>query len=172
MRTLLILLFGTWLAAGSAGAQPISEYEMKALYMLNFVSYIEWPEAERESFNLCTYGDDEMASNLARFDGRLIGRERVSIARLTSLGMIRKCQMVFVGEREIANLQRVANIVADLPVLVVTDIPQLDSASIVLSVSEKRLVFDINFEQCRRMGLKPNSKLLRLARFVKKPGQP
>lgn len=167
MKYLLALLLFAGLAP-SAQAQPVSEYEMKALYLMNFASYIEWPESERENFNICTLGDDEMAETLTRHEGRKIGRQRMTIARLSSLAAIRKCQLLFVGEREAANLQRISALLNDEPTLIVSDIPQLDSVGIVLAVNGKHLVFDVNFDQCRRIGLRPNSALLRLARHVKK----
>lgn len=167
MRLFLALLITLWLSAG-ARAQPVSEYEMKALYLINFASYIAWPESDRDAFSVCTLGDDEMAETLTRYENRKIGGQRMTIARLSSLGAIRKCQLLFVGAREGANLQRITTLLSDEPTLLVSDIPLLEHVGIVLAVNGRHLVFDVNYDQCRRIGLKPNSTLLRLARTVRK----
>lgn len=166
MRILAYLL-AAWFSL-SAHADPVAEYDMKATYLYNFAAFTEWPESERATFNLCTLGDENLGQALLRFEGKLIGGVRMAIARLSSLSAIRKCQLLFVGEREQANLPRILAELGDEPVLTVTDAPLLGQVCIVLALENRRLVFDVNFEQCRRLNLRPSSTLLRLARNVKK----
>lgn len=163
-------LAALWIAWFSLTAQadPVAEYDMKATYLYNFAAFTEWPESDRYSFNLCTLGDENVAQALRRFEGRRIGKQRLTVARLSSLGAIRNCQLLFVGEREVVNLPRIAAELGDEPVLTVSDAALLPQVGIVLSLENQRLVFDVNFEQCRRLNLRPSSNLLRLARTVRK----
>lgn len=166
MRLLISLLIA-WFSL-AAHADPVAEYDMKATYLYNFAAYTEWPESDRYSFNLCTLGDENLAQAMRRFEGKRIGKQRLMVARLSSLGAIRNCQLLFVGEREAVNLPRIAAELGDEPVLTVTDAALLPLVGIVISLENQRLVFDVNFEQCRRLNLRPSSTLLRLARSVKK----
>lgn len=166
MRILLSLLIA-WFSL-TAHADPVGEYDMKASYLYNFAAFTEWPDSERATFNLCTLGDDNLGLALLRFEGKRIAGLRVAVARLSSLAAIRKCQLLFVGEREVINLPRIVAELGDEPVLTVTDTPALPQVGIVLSLENRRLVFDVNFEQCRRLNLRPSSTLLRLARSIRK----
>jgi hypothetical protein len=38
-----------------------------------------------------------------------------------------------------------------------------------LALENNRMVFDLNLDQCQRVNLKPQAKLLRMARNLKKP---
>lgn len=166
MKLLVSLIFA-WFSL-VAHADPVGEYDMKATYLYNFAAFTEWPESERATFNLCTLGDENIGQALLRFEGKRIGGMRVAVARLSSLAAIRKCQLLYVGEREAVNLPRIVAELGEEPVLTVTDLPLLPQVGIVLALENQRLVFDVNFEQCRRLNLRPSSTLLRLARTVRK----
>jgi hypothetical protein len=63
---IFFLLFSIWLAGGvladSWGDRPdrVAEADMKAAYIYNFGAFMEWPESNRISFNICTLGDDKI----------------------------------------------------------------------------------------------------------------
>ena len=64
---------------------------------------------------------------------------------------------------------KMLKILEDLPLLTVTDAPNFKSVGMGLALENNRMVFDLNLEQCQRVNLKPQAKLLRMARNLKKP---
>lgn len=165
MRVLIFLLAVSW--SMMLRADPVSEYEMKATYLFNFATFSEWPDSERATFNLCTLGEEEVGKALLRLDGRRLHGRRLVIARLTSLTALRNCQVLFVGEREVVNLPKIIAQLGEEPVLTVVDRPVSASVGIQMALEGRRLVFDVNVDQCRQAGVKPSSTLLRLARNVR-----
>lgn len=166
MRHLLLLLLACLSLTAHAG--PVSEHDMKAAYIYRIAQYTEWPDTDQESFNLCVLGDDNIVQALRKYEGRNIGNRRVAVAGLTTLVAIRKCQVLYVGGDEVVNLGRIERELGDEPVLTMTDVPQLAKVGVVLVLENQRLAFEVNFDLCRRLNLRPASNLLRLARYVRK----
>lgn len=102
------LLFSIWLAGvcwripGVINVDRVAEADMKAAYIYNFGAFMEWPESNRISFNICTPGDDKIGRSLKRYEGKLLSNRRVVVARLNSMAAISDCQILFVGENEAA----------------------------------------------------------------------
>ena len=167
MRFLPFLL--AFLSSLAAHAQTaVTEPEIKAGFIYNLALNTDWPENQRANFNICLLGDEEVGLAMRRYDARRINDQRVVIARLTSMTPIRQCQVLFIGASEIINLPKMLKILEDLPVLTVTDAPNIKSVSMLLALENNRMVFDLNLEQCQRVSLKPQAKLLRMARNLKK----
>lgn len=173
MRAFLLLAL-VWLAgivqADSSGDRPdpVAEADLKAAYIYNFGAFMEWPESNRISFNICTLGDDKVGRSLKRYEGKQIGNRRVVIARLTSLAAIADCQLLFIGDAELPNLGRITHELGQQAVLTVTDAPVLPQVGVVITLAGQRLVFEVNLDYCKRVNLKPQSNLLRLAKNVRK----
>lgn len=166
MRYLLLLLLVT--LSPVSRAESVSEPDMKAAYIFRIAQYTEWPEADQETFNFCALGDGNVAQALKTYEGRQIGNRRVVVARLTSLTSIRKCQVLYVAGDEVVNLGRIEHELGDEPILTMTDAPLLSRVGVVLVLENQRLSFEVNFDLCRRLNLRPASTLLRLARYVRK----
>jgi hypothetical protein len=166
VRKLFLLLASCLSLVAFADSMP--EYDMKATFTYNFAAYTEWPESSRGNFNVCTLNEEDIGQALRKFEGKSLHGRRLVIARLSSLGAINQCQVLYIGERESSNLPRILSQLGDAPVMTVSDVPALSSVCMLLSLEGTRLVFDVNLEPCRQAKLKPSSTLLRLARSVKK----
>lgn len=166
MRRLLVLL--ACCLALDLRAEPVSEYDMKAIYLYNFASYTEWPFWGRANFNFCVLGDDELGNALSRLESKKINGMRVVVARLTSLVAIRQCQVLYLPGKQHANLRRIQSELGELPVLTVGEAGSEAEVGVVLRLEGARLVFDLNLGAFQRAGLKPQETLVRLARNVRK----
>lgn len=166
MRILLVLL--TFWISLAANAQVVAEHDMKAAYLYNFAHLFEWPESKRANFHICVLGDDEVGAALQGYDERRVNGQRMVIARLTTPTPIRLCDILYVGAGEVVNLPKIRSILGNLPTLTVTEKGALQSVGITLALENKRLMFDVNLEQCERANLKAKPTLLELARNVRK----
>ncbi|MDD2741702.1 MAG: YfiR family protein [Rhodocyclaceae bacterium] len=167
MRRLLILL--CVFVSLSVAAEPLSEYQLKAGFAYNIAAYTEWPATDRRNFNFCTLNEENVGLGLAQFEGKQLHGRRLVIARLTSLVAIRQCQVLYIGEREAANLPHILKQLGDESVLTISDASQVTAVCVRLALDGERLVFDINLEHCQQARLMPGSNLMRLARVVTKP---
>lgn len=156
-----------FLGASGVRAEAVPEHELKATYTYNFAALTQWPTQDDADFNICVLGNDELASEMRRLDGKTVHGRAVSVARLGSLAAIRDCQVLYVAEDEAASLPRIASLLGDAPVLTVTDAPVAPDVAVRIVTEGTRLAFEVDVERCRRAGLKPAAALLSLARNLR-----
>ena len=166
MRVLTLLFMFCFSLA--ANAQVVAEHEMKAAYLYNFAYLFDWPESRRANFHICVLGDDDVGTAVQAYYDRRVNGQRIVIARLTTPTPIRACDILYVGAGEVVNLPKIRSILGNQPTLTVTDKGGLPSVGIMLALEGKRLMFDVNLEQCERANLKAKPTLLELARSVRK----
>ena len=81
-----LLLFVLWPTV--TAAEEIPEYRMKAVYLYNFASFIEWPESEQKGISICIYGEDPFGEHLDQLKGQKIGGQLISIRLITQLARL------------------------------------------------------------------------------------
>ena len=169
MNTRVVLFVLALGAAPGVSAQALPELDLKATYAYNFAALTHWPPTARTSFNFCVFGDEGLAEAMRRLEGKTLHGRGVTVARLGALSAIRDCDLLYVGKNEAPSLPRIAELLADAPVLTVTDAPPPQQAAVVIVAEGKRLAFEIDVERCHRAGLKPGASLLGLARNLRRP---
>lgn len=163
---LLVFLLGA-LAAFGGHSQGMSEAQLKAAYLVNFLKYVEWP-AQRLTANLCLVGRDSLGAALASYEGRVIGDAPVVVRRVASPEQAVDCHLLFIAESEDRRYSAILRWVDRQPVLTVSDGEGFlrEGGGILLVRSDGRLAFEVNADALARAGLKPNSQMMRLARQV------
>lgn len=166
---------------GSAGstfaADPrFSEAGLKAAYLLNFASFVEWPtnRAGRGDSTLVigVLGRPDVAATLRELVQRKAtgaGRTR-TVRELKSAEEAVDCHIVYAGAE--ADGDGVLRVVAGRPVLTVGDAEgYADRGGCVeFSLADERIRFDVNQRVAEAVGLKISSKVLSLARRVVRGG--
>lgn len=153
---------------------PTLEYQVKAAFLLSFVTYTEWPasvfEGPSSPLRICVVGDDPFEGSLGRtVQGETVAGHPLVTKHLSSGEDTAGCHLLFVprsaedyngaGERwTLGN-----------PILVVGESEALwrHGAIISFAVDEGRVRFDVNRTAAQRSGLRLSSKLLRIARLVR-----
>ena len=156
-------------ASSTPSAAAIPEYAMKATYLYNFMVYTQWPNRNAPAgtpMTLCILGPDPFGSAMANLKRKSINGAPLTVSVINSLEGVRKCRLLYVTERESANIESVLRQVADAPVLTVAESPAGSNAAIQLALDGQRLVFDVNQSQLRKASLTLSSKVLHLAREV------
>lgn len=167
LRQLAVLLLCA-LAATQAYTQANSESQLKAAFLVNFLKYIEFPPGTASTATICLFGRDMLAPYLANFEGRSIGGKELRVKRVSGPDQLPGCQLLFIPDTEEARFAIVLRWVEATPVLTVSDNDFFirQGGGIALVRADGRLQFDVNAEALGRVGLKPSSQMLRLARQV------
>jgi len=154
--------------ASFAFAQPDSEPQIEAAYLVNFMKYVEWPATTRVTTTICLFGRDTLGPSLAGYEGRSVGGKELIIRRANSPDDMQHCQLVFIPDVEEARIGAVLRWVAGMPVLVVSDTDGFArmGGGIELVRNGGRVQFIVNNDALARAGLKPGSQMLRLAQRV------
>lgn len=162
------------LCPAAADAQSGTPEALKAEVVYRVLMFVSWPQ-ERESLGrslqVCTMGDGRVDAALHALAGRPIRQLTVETRRLGRSDPLAGCHLLYLP----APNPLLRPVLADLPVLVVSDASTMldHGAMINLQIEDGRIVFDVELDAARRVGLSINTKLLRLARYVRhQTGQP
>jgi hypothetical protein len=156
------------LFACSGSAQVLDEYEVKAMFLVNFASFTEWPASLGPDLNLCIYGKDPFGTTIDKHAGRKIGTRTLSLKRSQDLGSIAQCQIVFISRHPPGNASRVLEATRTGNALTVADAEGLGRQGVMINMSagSDKVSFEVNAAEAKRAGLFISSKLLRLATAV------
>jgi hypothetical protein len=166
-RTLLLLLV---LFVGSPlRAAPPTEYQLKAVFLLNFARYATWPDkalADSAAIDICVLGRDPFGEHLSGLEARQAQGRAVKVHYPATPLDAKGCEVVFVAGSEQRRLNAVLRELEAWPVLTVSDIDGFVEAggNIGLVTVDDRIRFDINRTTVASQQLRLSAQLLKLAR--------
>lgn len=171
LATALVCLLVQLMAPGALHARTLSEPELKAAFIYNFVQFTTWPSgllAQAEALNICVRPNAPVALALATLSGKMVHGLPLVVTAVTE-ERLPNCHVLFVEAADIALLKKVSGIPIPLPILTLADLPDSSTTEpmIRLSLDGKRIVFDVNASEARRSRLAISSRVLALARSVK-----
>jgi len=188
-RVALVLLLSC--CGPTPAQQRVSEQDVEAAYLVNFVRYTQWPQQSfatpTSPFVLTVVGSAEIASSVravakaaGSIDGRAIdvrwidntaaGVSPAVPARDVAEGW-RESHLVFIHQSAGSDAERHIAQLAGEPVLTVSDLPGFTAAGGMLELvrSSGHIVFDANPAAIRNSGLVVSAKVLKLARSIGGP---
>ena len=158
-------------SAGNAQTSSEIEYELKAVYLLNFLRFTEWPNSafdnESSPIVLGVVGIDPFGSILDEtMHAEQVAGHPVVIKHFQSHDEISPCHVVFVSSSETERLRSVLKKVkGSLTVSDIDGFAQLGGA-IGFYVENNKLRFEINLQALHETKAQVSSKLLRLAKII------
>jgi hypothetical protein len=170
IAALAIASAGAWMRP--AIAQETLEFPVKAVFLVRFGDYVDWPAAAFASpsapLQLCVVGEDPFGSALEKAARSQQSRGRtVSVKYLKSARADSGCHIVYFAPSEAARAAQQLDALRSAPVLTVTDFKAQPTGIIHFVVKEERVRFDIDDEAALQGGLTISSKLLALALNVR-----
>lgn len=151
----------------AADDNQFAEYQLKAAYLYNFISYTEWPSPAPEELLVCVYGRDPFGVHLDGLNAKTAGASTLAVARLSTADRVDPCHVVFVSREAISNLDRLQEAIGERPVLLMADSPGAAAKVTINMVDDNdRVQFEINLREAQQHGLTLSYQLLRLAREV------
>lgn len=180
LRRLLVTtlgLFAGWLRVAQAQAPtpapappqaPLSEAAVKAGFLLNFTTFVEWPPTALdgyERFIVAIYGDDSVALEMERLAaGRQVRGLPLVVRSLREPGPAERVHLAYVGRIHEAQLREMAARLPG-PVLLVTHAQAgLDAGAVLNFVRENgRVRFQASTRAAEQRGLRLSSRLLTVA---------
>lgn len=170
-KVLTLLLAGLLSLGGWSLPLPayeLSEYQLKAAFLMNFMAFTEWPAGTGDTLTVCVYGPDPFGEELNKLEAKKVGSRNLKVRRSESVDDLEGCQVVFVSRDAVGNLSRLLERLNGKPVLTVADSPGAarDGVSINMETAQTKISFQVNLGAVRHNGLDLSSKLLRLATQV------
>ena len=174
-------LLAATLLGGSAwpiAAQSATGAAVEAAFLLNFAKFVAWPGGggpPDRPFSIGVLGDDMLAfavRDLSR--GKSAAGRRVDARRVTHQDSLADLHVLFIGASEERRLDQVLKRAQAGSVLTVSDITRFSEAGGIIQFRPEggRVRFDINLDQAERSGLTIDTRLLALARTVRRSPKP
>ena len=159
----------------AAVAQTIGgEYEVKIAYLYNLARLVEWPQpasssGSRDDFQLCLLDSHPFGDLTGLLEGRPVHGKPLRVRVLGASEPLQKCHIVFVGTVEAAREEAVLRVVAQRPVLTVsetTGFAQRGGMVGLTLTAEGTVGIVVNRRAVTRAGLVMSSRILKLATIV------
>jgi hypothetical protein len=172
---MMLVLGGTTRAASGADVAP--EPLVKAEFIERISRLVEWPDESfanaQAAFAVCLIGDDPFGDYLMKMTRvRTIQGRKITLTRISDLGRLGMCNVVFVAHSEDKRLGKILEQTSGRPILTVADTSGFAERGVLVNFyrSGENVRFEVNVAAVDRSGLHISSKILRLARLVgKKP---
>jgi len=166
------LLFALGVLISDAQGPP-TEFEIKAVYLVKFVQFVDWPSsafaAAESPLVIGVLGTDRFGRVLDDVaNGEVINGHRVIVRRYRNVKEIEGTQVLFIATSEAAHLHSILAALKGQTILTVSDIEGFSyNGGIVRFLMENNKVhFCINVDAAKRANLQISSKLLQLAEIV------
>ena len=155
-----------------AARQSSVELAVKATFLTKFTSYLDWPARHLPAgapIIICVIGSDPFGSALEQaVSGGSSGGHPLVLRRYTSAGDVDKCHIAYLGGSR-RDVSAALTSAGSTPVVTVTDSRNANlTGTIHFLLVGNSVKFDIDAYKASRAGVGISSKLLGLARKVRR----
>jgi hypothetical protein len=170
---LAALLSAMTLAATAAFAQNLSDAQLRARFILNFLRFTEWPgktfAADGVPLGVCVLGiGDPFEGALAELQSTQASGHKIDVRTHVGTEQVGGCHLVYVPDAELAHIGAVRDAIGARPVLIVGESEAvLDRGGMIaLRASGRRLAFVVKLAAARRADLNFSPQMLHAAAEV------
>ena len=168
-----MLLVAMWAGTAAAQEAPLAN-AVKATFLYKFAEFVAWPVApvaEGTPFVLCAVGDDGVTASMDRSTaGQRVGSRQVLVRHLQRISPADQCDAAYLAGSPEQSANEAAQALHGVPILTIADTETNPRAPAIIKfvISENRVRFDIDDAEAAQDRLMISSKLLGLARSVRK----
>lgn len=154
-------------------ARAANEYQLKAIFLLHFAQFVEWPAAAFDDAQaplvIGVLGEDPFGRSLEEVvSGETVNRRAFVVQRYRSVDEIKSCHILFISRSEIERLEQILSVLRARPILTVGDEEAFATrGGMIRFLSENsKTRFRINLTSVKEAHLVISSKLLRMADII------
>jgi hypothetical protein len=158
--------------AVSVAAQPSREYDLKAVFLYNFVMFVEWPKEARpppgRPIVIGVLGRDPFGRVLDEVvANEILKGNPIEVRRYDRPEQAKGCHILFISASETANLSRILGELQGLPVLTVADMSRFAASDAIITfTTDTRVQLHINPVAAQKARLVISAKLMRVSTVV------
>ena len=170
-----VLACMAWAAPALAAEDPSAlEQRVKAAFLYQFASYVEWPSqafAQADSpVTIAVMSAETLAAELKQLvTGRNVGGRPVVVKQVRPGDSLAGVHILFISGAEIGRLPQLAQAPKPRPMLTVTESDgALGQGSMInFIIVDRRVRFEVGLDSAEKSGLRLSSRLLAVAQQVK-----
>jgi hypothetical protein len=165
----IFLLAALFISFGnvSCASEPNDENDIKALFILNFIKYVNWPEgSEKSSIIIGIAGESPVYYSLVKIIFKRSENNNIKVEKINNQSKGTH-QIVFVSEDELGKIDKWKQKYSNKGVLLISEnCKNKCGAAINLFTLDNKIKFDIDTKGAQMGGVKISSKLMELASSV------
>lgn len=172
---LFVFAFVSQLLGTQNQAQEASEYAVKAAFLYNFAKFVEWPPGafghNGAPLIVGVVGDDPFGSALDQtIQGKSVNGRQLTVRRFSGGQDLRECHILFISSSERKRLSQILDSIRGAGVLTISEMDQFNQQGGIINfiLERGKVRFEINTGAAESARLKLSSKLLALARSVRR----
>jgi hypothetical protein len=176
LLTAAVLILAAWCGpAGPMSAQSVEESQVRAAYLYNFAKFVEWPagtfRGPDDPAVICVFGDERTSDVLEQsVSGKRANGRPVESKRPRSVAGCKSCQILFISSSDKDNIAEILRELHGSSVLTVGHSDQFIPLGGIINLARKdsTIELEIDPEAAEAVGLKISSRLLVIARLIKR----
>ena len=148
----------------------MTEYQVKALFLLNFIKYVDWPSdalaGPNDPIVIGTIGQNDLYDELQHAAaGKTINGRALVIKHFADGDDLRPCAILFISSSEDSRLGKIMAQTGGSPILTVgEDDDFLQKGGIInLDLKDSKIHLEVNLKAARQVNLEISSRLLSVA---------
>jgi hypothetical protein len=173
-RVFAFALFALFLPVPSHAQSASAEYKLKAVFLFNFVQFVEWPaeaySGEHSPTVIGILGADPFGKALEEtIRGEIIRGRKIEVRHYNSVKEIKECHILFMSSAEDSKINSTLAALKGRSILTVSDAENFASkrkGMIRLFTEKNKIRLRINLQAVKEGNLSVSSKLLQLADIV------
>ena len=151
----------------SFAENEVDEYNIKAMFVLNFMKYVEWPtEVNNDLFKIGVVGESELFNSLQNMTNNRNEKSKIKIEKAT-LDENGEYQILIISKSENGKTEEWTKRYQGKGVLIISEeCKNSNNSAINIKTIKKKIRFEINNTQAKLGGIKISSRLADLAILV------
>ncbi len=169
LSALLLLLLTAWPVL--LPAEVVTDYQVEALFLFNFVHFVTWPASDDAAgpFTIGVLDNEQIGARLDEtVRGESLDGRALTVLHFHRVEDLASCQILFIDRSQDSQLRRIISSLNHRGTLTVSDVPGAAEQGVMIQfvVENNRVRLRVNVEAARAAGLVLSSKLLRAAELV------
>lgn len=152
--------------------KAVSEYDVKAAFLLNFVRFVDWSEQTRSRTGneliLGIAGEDPFGNALNLIRGVKVKNRTLVVKSSVNSNSLADCDILFISASEKDRLPSLMATLKELPILTVSEIEGFAQRGGIINfiIVGNKVHFEVNPDAAKHVGIHISAQLLKLARIV------
>jgi len=146
--------------------------KIKSAYLYNFLKYITLPQhpdkSDKNYFSVCIFGNNPFGRALDSLSGRIAKGLEVKVKKLTELKETLDCDIIYVSQSEINNIDNLFAMLKNNSILTVSDITDFAHKGGVIGfiTHNEKIGIEINLNNARQANIRISASLLEIAKLT------
>ena len=173
LNKLLQIMFGTSLCVQVMALSVAEKYQIKTMFLYNFVNFITWPNSAFTSNNdpcwICLFGQDLFDQLIdITVKNKKTHNRSLTVERINHLSHLPCCHILYLNISQQSQLTRIFDITKDYSILTVSEMKGFIIAGGMIKFfnENNKIRLAINPKALNKVQLKPSADLLRLSIIV------